>query len=74
MSITNHAARRLHERGLSNDDLAAALAGRAYKQQNGNTLHYDRSSRCAVIFDPQVGEVITAYRLQRKQIKRHYSR
>ncbi len=48
--------------------------GRAFAQTNGYTLHYDRSSRCAVIFDPQVGEVITAYRLRKSQIKRHYSR
>ncbi len=72
--LTTHAARRLHERALTDDQLAAALAGRAYEQVNGYTLHYDRSSRCAVVLNPQTGALITAYRLQRKQLKRHYSR
>lgn len=73
-TLTNHAARRLRERGLTDDELAGALAGRAYKQQNGYTLHYDPSSRVAVVINPQAGVLITAYRLQRKQLKRHYSR
>lgn len=74
MSMTSHAARRLHERGLSDDEVAAALAGRSYRQINGNTLYIDPASRVAVVINPQSNTLITAYRLRKSQIKRHYSR
>jgi hypothetical protein len=73
-TLSNHAARRLRERRLTDEEIAGALAGRAYVQTNGYTLHYDRSSRVAVVINPQAGVLITAYRLKRKQLKRHYSR
>lgn len=47
--LTNHAARRIHQRALTDDELARALAGRAYRQVNGYTLHYDRSSRTLAV-------------------------
>lgn len=74
MSLTNHAARRLHERGLSNDDLAAALAGRGFEQTNGFVLYLERGGRVAAVVDPQSAALITAYRLRKSQIKKHYSR
>lgn len=74
MPVTNHAARRLYERGLSDDELAAALAGRSFRQINGYTLYLDRSSRVAAVINPQTGLLITAYRLRKSQIKKHYSR
>lgn len=72
--MTPHAARRLRERGLTDTEIAAALAGRAFQQVNGYTLHYDRTSRCAVVINPQGGLLVTAYRMKKKRLKRHYSR
>lgn len=74
MSMTKHAARRLLERGLSDDEIAAALAGRGFEQTNGFVLYLERGGRVAVVIDPQCGTLITAYRLRKSQIKRHYSR
>lgn len=72
--MTPHAARRLRERGLTDTEIAAALAGREFQQTNGYTLHYDRASRCAVVINPLSGLLVTAYRMKKKQLKRHYSR
>jgi len=72
--MTKHAARRLLERGLSDDEIAAALAGRGYKQTNGFMLYLERGGRVAAVVDPQSATLITAYRLRKSQIKRHYSR
>lgn len=74
MTRTQHAARRLHERGLTDDDLAAALAGRGFRQINGHMLYVGRAGRIAAVIDPQTGALITAYRLRKSQIKKHYSR
>lgn len=74
LNLSGHAQARIRERGLTDDDLAAALAGRSFRQINGYTLYLDRSSRVAAVINPQTGLLITAYRLRRKQIKKHYSR
>lgn len=70
MRLTYHAQRRIIERQLSQDDLAAALAGRVLVLFSGNHLCYDRHSRCAVIVDPCTCVVLTAYRMQKKDVKR----
>lgn len=72
MRITRHAKIRIYWRNLSDDELAAALAGRVIVLRNGDHMHYDRHSRCAVIINPHKDLIITAYRLKPKQIK-HYS-
>lgn len=72
--LSEHAISRIAIRGLSADDLAAALAGRVFTQKNGNLLFRCSRSRCAVVIDPRSGRVVTAYRLTKRQIKRRYSR
>lgn len=73
-SIIPHAARRIQARGLTTTEIAAALAGREFRQINGYTLHYDRTSRCAVVLNPDSGLLVTAYRMKKQQLKRHYSK
>lgn len=72
--LSSHAVTRIDERDLSADHLAAALAGRCFRQQNGNLLYRDPRSRCAVVIDPRSQRVVTAYRLTRRQMKQRYSR
>jgi len=74
MILTNHAVRRVSERGITFDDIAAALAGKSYRQINGYTVHVDRSTRTAVVYDPTRRVIVTAFRLRRSRIKRSYSR
>lgn len=73
-TLSNHARQRIAERGLPAEHLAAALDGRAYEQPNGHVAYRDARSRVVVVVNPQRGAVVTAYRLQRKQLKRSWSR
>jgi len=73
-TLSSHAQQRIAERGLDAEQLAAALAGRAFEQINGHIGYLDRRSRCLVIANPDTGDVVTAFRLKRKQLKRRYSR
>ena len=73
-AISDHAMTRIAARGLDAEQLAAALAGRAYPQHNGNVLYRDPRSRCAVVVDPRSERVVTAYRLTKRQMKQRYSR
>jgi hypothetical protein len=73
-TISQHARQRIAERGLDAACLAAALDGRAFEQADGHVGYCDPRSRCLVVIDPQSAVVVTAYRLQRKQLKRRYSR
>jgi len=72
--LSIHAQQRIAQRGLAPEQLAAALAGRAFEQLNGCLAYFDRSSRCLVVVNPETQDVVTAYRLKRKQLKRRYSR
>jgi len=69
MILTNHARCRIEERNLSDDELAAALAGIVIVMRNGDHMHYDRHSRCAVIVNPFKQLVVTVYRLKKSQVK-----
>lgn len=73
-TISEHASQRIAERGLDAACLAAALDGRAFEQPNGHVAYRDARSRVVVVVNPQRGAVVTAYRLQRKQLKRSWSR
>jgi len=73
-TLSIHAQQRIAERGLVAEQLAAALAGSEYEQINGHIGFLDRRSRCLVVVNPSTGDVVTAYRLKRKQLKRRYSR
>lgn len=74
LNLSGHAQARIRERGLTDDDLAEALAGRGFRQINGHMLYVGRAGRVAAVIDPQTGILITAYRLRKSQIKKHYSR
>ena len=73
-ALTSHAVARIAARGLGAPPLAAALDGGGVRQRNGHILFRDSRSRCAVVVDPQAQTIVTAYRLTRMQMKRHYSR
>jgi len=73
-TLSSHAQQRIAERGLDAEQLAAALAGSEYEQINGHIGFLDRSSRCLGVVNPETQDVVTAYRLKRKQLKRRYSR
>lgn len=68
--ITLHAMNRIRERGISPLDVSAAMNGdRIYPAPRGMAMGYDPASRCAVFFNPYTKEIVTAYRLKKKQIK-----
>ena len=73
-TLTPHAYLRIQERNITPDELAGALASRVLPHQHGTQMHFDRSSRLAIIFNPQSHQIVTVFRLQRKQVKKWCSR
>lgn len=73
-ALSAHALERITERGLSADELAAALDGRPFRQANGNLAYRGSGTRVIVVVDPRERRVVTAFRSTRRQVKRCYSR
>ena len=73
LRLTTHALERIAERGLTAAQLANALDGRQYVMPDGTTIHLG-PGRVAVVVNPAAQVVVTAYRIQRKLLKRHFSR
>lgn len=73
LRLTQHALERIAERGLTAAQLAAALDGRRYEMADGMTVHLG-PGRVAVVVNPAAQVVVTAYRIQRKALKRNFSR
>ncbi len=71
-TLTRHAWERIRERGLTESEIAAALAGRTFDQADGCVAY--RGGRCVLIVNPESGRVVTAMRVTRNQLKRSYSR
>lgn len=57
---------------MTETEIATALAGRVFEQANGCVAYV--GGRCVLIVDPETGSVVTAMRVLRKHVKRHYSR
>lgn len=73
--ITAHAMARIKERVITAEELLAAMASdRVYEVASGHRILYDPASRCAVFFDPYTREVVTVFRLRKRQIKKWCSR
>jgi hypothetical protein len=72
--ITAHARQRIRERRLPIEWLVAALDGRCYPYASGLLLLCDPRSRCAVVVNPENGNIVTAIRLKPAAYKRMFSR
>jgi O-methyltransferase involved in polyketide biosynthesis len=70
--LSRHAGIRASERGITNDDVIAALAGREMTFDDDCALYYDRRSRTLVIVEN--GVITTMYRLSKKTLKKRFSR
>jgi hypothetical protein len=70
-SLTIHAEIRKRERGISDDDIAAALSGRVV-QDGDRFFHYDRATRTLLVVEQDI--VITMFRIRGKTIKRLVSK
>lgn len=66
--------RRIAERNISTEELAAALEGRVFPHHHGTHMLFDGRTRLGVIFDPANLHIITVFRLKRKQVKKWCSR
>jgi len=73
-TLTPHAYLRIQQRNITPDELAGALASPVLPHQHGTQMHFDRASRLAIIFNPHSRQIVTAFRLQRKQVKKWCSR
>ncbi len=73
-TLTVHAMMRIKQRNISDAELSAALGGRVFYFQHGTWIHFDPASRCALIFNPSTRQIVTAFRLKKKQVKRWCSR
>lgn len=73
-TLTPHAVLRIQERNITTDELAGALASPVFQHQHGTQMHYDRSTRLGVIFNPATHQIVTTFRLKRKQVKKWCSR
>ena len=73
-TLTPHAYLRIQQRNITPDELAGALASPVFPHQHGTQMHYDRSSRLCVIFNPATLQIVTMFRLKRKQVKKWCSR
>ena len=69
--LSRHAGIRCIERGFSDADLCAALAGRAYAREDGSTWFVAHRVCLVVASD---GAVLTAMRLRKHTVKRELSR
>ena len=73
-TITAHATMRMRERGISPEELCEALGGRVFEHHYGTRLCYSATSRIGVIFNPSTMQIVTVFRLKKKQIKKWCSR
>lgn len=75
--LTRHARRRIEQRGIEVESILAALeTPRRLPQRckRGTVLHYDKSSRVAVVVSENNATILTAYKISRSQLKKKYSR
>jgi hypothetical protein len=70
-NVTWHAYWRIYERSLTDDHLAAALAGRIV-EKNEKTYCYDKHTRTLIVAEN--GAIKTAYRATKRRVKRLLSR
>ena len=73
-TLTPHAVLRIQQRNITPDELAGALAAPVLPHQHGTQMHYDRATRLAIIFNPAKRQIVTVFRLKRKQVKKWCSR
>jgi len=66
-----HAKQRIWERNLSDEAIAAALAGRVVEGV-WETYHYDRATRVCVVSSGD--RIVTAFKMRKAQVKRLLSR
>jgi hypothetical protein len=71
LTLTNHARVRIIERCITDDELAAALAGREVEDTFA-TYHYDNGTRTLLVTDN--GLVVTAFRATKRWVKVMLSR
>lgn len=73
-TISAHAFMRMRERRISAEELCAALDGPVFEHHHGTQMHFHRQSRLGVIFNPASMQIVTVFRLKRKQVKKWCSR
>ena len=70
-TLTSHAKHQIEKRKITQDEIAAALAGRV-TETNTRTFYYDNSSKVTVVVSGK--EIVTVYRMFGKNIKKRLSR
>lgn len=70
-NVSWHAYWRIYERNLTDDHLAAALAGRAIVRGE-KSYHYDKHTRTLIVAEN--GAIKTAYKATKRKVKRLLSR
>jgi hypothetical protein len=66
--LSGHAQKRIAERQISAEELAAALAGRCRISTHGGAVEYkDSRSGVVIVVDRVRGMVVTAYRLEKEE-------
>lgn len=74
LTLSPHAQARIRERAITNDNIAAALAGRSRTTHQGRICWYDRSSRTTLVVDPETLTVVTVFRAHRSAVKRAFGK
>ena len=73
-TLTPHAYLRIQQRNITDDALAGAANAPVIEHTHGTCMHFDRATRTCLIFNPVNRQIVTVFRLKRKQIKKWCSR
>lgn len=72
LNMSRHAEWRKYTRGITDDELAAALASEPLQLLDGSERYYDPASRTTLAVKD--GIVKSIYRTRKKVLKQRYSR